>query len=945
MKRKPDYFKLFFPVFYAVAFLFVVLNAWDIQTEVRRNGGPLYKDLRNVPAYVKKGFNPAELGIILRELAAVGSLEGWVRFPSDYPARRIMTSPLPDLPKRTYLSPFGKPAQEFTILFLIEMDDADLAFINGDVSVVPGFFFAGIGENWEFFLNGKQVFAEMHLDEKGRITKPRSWRDVYFPADGLLFNSGVNILALRIVGDPTHTLTGPYYNTAPIYMENYRIIEERQHNFLLIVLGAICIFAGVYYLLLFFSIKSKKEIFNLYFGIFSILLCFYAVARNGMVNYLIPNTDITVRLEYFALILMIPVFGLFLESLTKGMPTRTSWCYLAFCSLLALTQILFCNQYGEEIIYIWDVTAMIYFSYVIFYDIIYFFIWGRHKEKYRRKDINLDMPVGSIIIGAIASYFCGLYDIFDVMFIRSGFNLFQYSLFVIHIGMVFALSQRFSGMYKRLEQSNAILELTVQERTKKLEEQTKIALHASKTKSEFLATMSHEIRTPLNAVIGLSEIELRGSLPESSRNNITQIYQSGSSLLGIINDILDISKIEAGAFELVSVEYDTAQFINDTVNLNRVRIGSKPINFILEINGDFPQKLVGDELRVKQILNNLLSNAVKYTKEGTVTLSISSPSTESMLFMEDSPYMEGSPSVEKSPFKEAALFMETTPLMENLPSTEETAHVISVRDNVAILRFVIKDTGIGIRADDIKKLFSGYTQLDTKANRAIEGTGLGLEITKNLVEMMGGSITVESEYGKGSVFAVTLVQGLVGSASIGEDTAENLRNFRYISSRKRDDIVPAWMPYGKVLVVDDVEVNIMVVEGLLEPYGLKVDSATSGQTAIEKIRSENPPYDLVFMDHIMPGMDGIETTKVIRAWEKEQEKNLMNLTVSETEIYNEFPVQRKPVPIIALTANALAGNMEMFMSAGFDGFISKPIDLVQVDEALNKWVRDKRNRK
>jgi signal transduction histidine kinase len=156
-------------------------------------------------------------------------------------------------------------------------------------------------------------------------------------------------------------------------------------------------------------------------------------------------------------------------------------------------------------------------------------------------------------------------------------------------------------MYKRLEQSNAVLETAVQERTKELEDQTKIALHASKAKSEFLATMSHEIRTPLNAVIGLSEIELRGSLPDSSRNNITQIYNSGSTLLGIINDILDISKIEAGAFELVSIEYEAAPFIDDTVKLNRVRIGSKPINFVLEIDGNFPKKLIGDELRVKQI--------------------------------------------------------------------------------------------------------------------------------------------------------------------------------------------------------------------------------------------------------------------------------------------------------------------------------------------------------
>jgi signal transduction histidine kinase/CheY-like chemotaxis protein len=892
MKGKLDYLKFFFPVFYAAAFFFVVFNAWNTQTQIKRSSGPLYKNLRDVPAYVKVGFNPAETGMIPTE-------GEWVRFPSDYPARRIMTSPLPNLPKRTYLSPFSKPAQEFSIIFLLEIDDKDLAFMNGDISVVPGFFFAGIGENWEFFLNGKPVYAEMHLDEKGQITDPRSWRDVYFPVDGSLFIRGINILALRIVGDPTHTLTGPYYNMAPIYMEDYHVIEKRQYNFLLIVLGAICIFAGVYYLLLFLSIKSKKEIFNLYFGIFSVLLCIYAVARNGMVNYLIPNSDITIRLEYFSLILMIPVFGLFLEALIRGTITKITWFFLTFCSLLALTQVLFCTQYGEEIIYIWDISAMIYFSYIIVYDIIYFLLWGRNRKQ--ESEINLDMPIGSIVFGSIASYFCGIYDIFDVLFIRSGFNLFQYSIFVMHIGMIFALSQRFSGMYKRLEQSNAVLELTVQERTKKLKEQTKIALHASKAKSEFLAIMSHEIRTPLNAVIGLSEIELRGSLPESSMNNITQIHQSGTSLLGIINDILDISKIEAGAFELIPVEYDSAQFINDTINLNRVRMGSKPINFVLEINGDFPQKLIGDELRVKQILNNLISNAAKYTRKGTVTLSVSS-----------------------SPVRDASI--------EDAASSAEDG-----QDKV-LLRFMVRDTGIGIRVEDIEKLFSGYTQLDVRANRTIEGTGLGLEITKNLVEMMGGSISAESEYGKGSVFTVTLVQGLlpsvegVPSATIGEKTAEDLRNFCYMNDRKEMSIIPTPMPYGRVLVVDDVPVNIMVVEGLLEPYGLHVESATSGRKAIEKICTGAPPYDLVFMDHVMPEMDGIETTKAIRVWEKEQEKIITN----KDELSG--PAR---VPIVALTANALAGNMEMFLSAGFDGFISKPIDIAQIDEALNKWVKDK----
>jgi signal transduction histidine kinase/AmiR/NasT family two-component response regulator len=882
MKNDSGFMNFFFPVFYAVAFLFVVFNAWNIQSEAKRSSGPLYKNLREVPAYAKRGFNSAELGVIPDES------KGWVRFPSAPTGRRIRNSNLPDLPKRTYLSPFGKPSEEFTITFLIEVDNKDLALMNGDVSTHPGFFFAGVGENWEFFFNGKSVHSEMHLDTNGKVKERRVWRDVHFPVDGLLFVQGTNILTLRVLGDPAFNMTGPFYSTAPIYMEDYKVIEKRQYNFLLIVLGGICIFAGVYYILLFFSIKNKKEIFNLYFGIFSILLCVYAVARNGMVHNLIPNSDVTIRLEYFSLILMIPMFGLFIETLLKGKITIITMCYLTFCSLLAITVILFCNQYEEEVIIIWDLSAMIYYSYIIIYDIIYFLFWGKHKEEYKGKGIQLDMSIGSILIGTIGSYFCGLFDIFDILFIRSSLLLFQYSIFVINIGMVFALSQRFSGMYKRMEQSNALLEIAVQERTKELEEQTKIALQASKAKSDFLATMSHEIRTPLNAVIGLSEIELRGNLPEPSMNNITQIYQSGSSLLGIINDILDISKIEAGAFDLIPVEYETAPFIDDTVNLNRVRIGSKPISFILEIEGDFPRKLFGDELRVKQILNNLLSNAVKYTERGTVTFS-------AMAF-----YYNG----KNSPVK---------------------------NENEVLLSFIVRDTGIGIQKKDMEKLFTVYTQLDSKINRKVEGTGLGLEITKKLVDMMNGTITAESEYGKGSVFTVTLIQKLADFTGIGEETAINLRNFQYVAGRKQDEIVPCWMPNGKVLVVDDVPVNIMVVEGLLEPYGVHVDSAYSGKEAIEKITNEDPNYDLVFMDHMMPGMDGIEAVRIIREWEEQdKQKKKKNQLIDR-------------IPIIALTANALAGNMEMFMAEGFDGFISKPIDVVEIDLALNRWVRNKQS--
>ncbi|MDR1587359.1 MAG: response regulator, partial [Treponema sp.] len=223
------------------------------------------------------------------------------------------------------------------------------------------------------------------------------------------------------------------------------------------------------------------------------------------------------------------------------------------------------------------------------------------------------------------------------------------------------------------------------------------------------------------------------------------------------------------------------------------------------------------------------------------------------------------------------------------------------------------------------RLFSEYSQLDTRANRKIEGTGLGLSITKRLVEMMGGTIDVESEYGKGSTFTARLRQGIVEERPIGPEVAENLMSFRLVETRRSrsKNLVRARMPYGKVLVVDDVATNLDVAKGLMLPYGLTIDCVLSGPDAIEKVRGEDPKYDAIFMDHMMPGMDGIEAARIIR-----------------NEIGTEYA---KTVPIIALTANALSGNEELFLGAGFNAFIAKPIDIMRLDVILNQWVRDKQS--
>jgi signal transduction histidine kinase/DNA-binding response OmpR family regulator/HPt (histidine-containing phosphotransfer) domain-containing protein len=413
----------------------------------------------------------------------------------------------------------------------------------------------------------------------------------------------------------------------------------------------------------------------------------------------------------------------------------------------------------------------------------------------------------------------------------------------------------------------------------KMKELALAAESASEAKSHFLANMSHEMRTPLNAIIGFAELELgkeqegdaKHLYPAETRESLEKIYSSGVTLLGLINDILDISKIESGKFELLPVNYDIPSLLNDTVVLNIVRIGSKPIVFKLDIDENLPARLFGDELRIKQIFNNLLSNAFKYTKEGQVTLRIRCE-----------------------------------------------------RDGAGVwMTCDVSDTGMGIRQEDTDKLFSDYNQVDTRSNRHIEGTGLGLAITKRMVEMMRGTISVESEYGRGTTFTVRFLQGFAGDAVIGKELAGNLKSFRYTMARqdRNKQLVRARIPYAKVLVVDDVATNLDLARGIMKPYGMTVDCVTSGPAAIGLIRKGETRYNAVFMDHMMPGMDGIEAVQIIR-----------------NEIDSDYA---RTVPIIALTANAILGNEEIFLNNGFQAFLTKPIDIMKMNEAVNRWVRDR----
>lgn len=427
------------------------------------------------------------------------------------------------------------------------------------------------------------------------------------------------------------------------------------------------------------------------------------------------------------------------------------------------------------------------------------------------------------------------------------------------------------------------LEVLVDSRTKELAGSVKEiskardeAEAANESKSYFLANMSHELRTPMNAISGITEIILlNDNLTPDVKDGLIKINHSCNLLMGILNDILDFSKIEAGKMDIIRKEYTVADMIDDSVQLNMMRIGSKRIRFVLDVDENIPAKLLGDELRIKQIMNNLLSNAFKYTYDGEVRLSFSIAQFETGM--------------------------------------------IAPNPNTILLQIRVEDTGCGMSVKQLSKLFEEYTRFyQPDGKKSVEGTGLGLSITRRLISLMNGNINVESRVGEGTVFTVTLPQDKIGSEVLGKEITDNLKSLKmnYSRGEKGNSIVREPMPYGHILVVDDVETNLFVAMGLMKPYKLNIDTVMSGREAIDRVR--NKTYDIIFMDHMMPDLDGIETT--------------MHLRNSGYD-----------APIVALTANAVSGQSEMFIENGFDDFIAKPIDIRQLNAVLNHFIRDKQS--
>lgn len=391
---------------------------------------------------------------------------------------------------------------------------------------------------------------------------------------------------------------------------------------------------------------------------------------------------------------------------------------------------------------------------------------------------------------------------------------------------------------------------------------------ASKAKSIFLANMSHEIRTPINGILGMDSMLLKECKDETLRDYALNIQSAGQTLLSLINDILDISKIESGKMEILPVTYSVFTVLNDCYNMVAVRAKDKNLELVMDISPEIPTALFGDEVRIRQVVNNLLSNAVKYTNEGSVTLSV------------------------------WAEKVDVDPMQGDNTSRVE-------------LFIQVKDTGIGIREKDREKLFADFVRLDEKRNRNIEGTGLGLNLTKQLLDMMGGTIKVESTYGVGSVFTVRLLQQVSDEKPLGDFEKLYRQHVNVVDAAQERFEAPE----AKILVVDDVQMNLKVFAGLLKDTKIQIDTAMNGAEALELIQGKH--YDVIFLDHMMPVMDGVEAFRRMKLLEK----NPNAIT-----------------PVVMLTANAVSDARNGYMDEGFSDYMAKPIREEVLLSTLKKFL-------
>lgn len=569
-----------------------------------------------------------------------------------------------------------------------------------------------------------------------------------------------------------------------------------------------------------------------------VAVVFYSIETKAL--NLIYGNQTLYSIEVFLSLMILPLF-----MITYYIERFNLWKSKSMKTILYLSVINACVQIPLQFFDIVDFMNMAFVSHAIMFAAIWIMIWNLYIVSKNNRDKSYMLEFVALICVGM----CALVDIVRSYtetaehiekFSRYGTTLFCFLMLVSHI---IQLMRKYVA--------------ALEENAELLRQKAILAEQKNAAKSIFLARMSHEIRTPINAVLGMNQMILKGTKEETTREYAEDVDSAAQLLLGIVNEILDLSKIEAGKMTLVESEYALSSVIYDVANMTAIRAHSKNINFVVDIDSKTPEKLYGDDVKLRQILTNILSNAVKYTDEGKVVLTLRS-------------------------------------------------RICDDGEN-AELTFSISDTGIGIKKEDLPRLFDEFSRFDEQKNKVVEGSGLGMSITVQFLKLMNSELKVESEYGSGSVFSFTVMQRICSEVQIGDFTSHfNGRREKYFVDKNL-------ISEGKkILVVDDNALNRKVFMAQLKDTKLQVDEAESGEKCLELAAGEK--YNMIFLDHMMPFMDGIETLKRLR----QQENNINEGT-----------------PVIALTANVIDGAKEFYLNEGFDGYLSKPVE----NEALMKLLK------
>ena len=694
---------------------------------------------------------------------------------------------------------------------------------------------SSLEDNMVVFVRADQVDITVFVDNEARLsysTKDTrlfgriSARNYLFvPVDASDANKTITIEVETCVDGLGQVDVLQYGLKDPI--EKNWIMDSISDVIVAVVMIVICILSLIVGLVL--SISYKKVFAVVHLAVMGILASVWILCNAEISQIYFVNSDVSTTIDYVMLLLLPFPFLFFMNETQKY---RNNTVFMVF-EYIAVVNTLVCMTL--QILSIFDLAELFFVIIAVFGSTLIMILITTCIDIFKKKDYSYIIVAIGIFVGIIATIVQVI--LFIGGYISFGGKTVAYALLIILL--------------------TTIIDTFIKVRKTELENQ--IAVAQGKAEGRFLANMSHEIRTPINAVLGMNEMVLRESKEESIREYAQNIDSSGRMLLSIINDILDFSKVRNGDMKILSIEYSLTKLVNEISDIISPRAMAKSLIYQVNIDNSLPDNLLGDDVRVKQIIINLLSNAVKYTETGSVKLDITGQKNE---------------------------------------------------DNTETLKISVIDTGKGIKEEDKASLFEAFTRVDEKNNRNIEGTGLGLALVSQLISAMKGTIDVESTYGKGSSFIVTLPQGIANDITVEQAKAQNSDK-----KEKKQETKAALFkaPTAKILVVDDTPVNLFVVEKLLKRTEINITTAPNGEECIRILKDK--AFDVVLLDHLMPVMDGVEALGKIK------NENLADGT-----------------PIIMLTANALEGTREQFLSMGFDDYLSKPINPTELESILMKYI-------